>query len=123
MEDDVRKEFERLDENMYTRKCDACSKLHLPRKQKCDCGGHVSSLETESVINSSRYQQLPKYFSIGEILNHNPSNITLNEPIMVNPNSLKNMKVILDSLKPVLIGSNNDNRQWVFIGADGPPYT
>ena len=33
------------------------------------------------------------------------------------------MKVILDSLKPVLIGSNNDNRQWVFIGADGPPYT
>ena len=78
---------------------------------------------TESVINSSSYQQLPKYFSIGEILNHNPSNITLNEPIMVNPNSLKNMKVILDSLKPVLIGSNNDNRQWVFIGADGPPYT
>ena len=38
---------------------------------------------------------------------------------MVNPNSFNNLRLILDFLKPLLLG----NRQWVFIGADGPPYT
>ena len=95
--------------------------LHLPRKQKCICGGHVSSIETDGVKISGNYRnELPKYFSIGQILHYNPSNVALNEPIMVNPNSLKNLRIILDTLKPILIGSE---RKWVFISADGPPYT
>ena len=121
MENDVEKEVAQLKDSKYTQKCDACLMLHLPRKQKCICGGHVSSIETEGVKISGNYRnELPKYFSIGEILHHNPANVTLNEPIMVNPNSLKNLRIILDTLKPILIGSE---RKWVFIGADGPPYT
>ena len=99
-------------------KCDKCSTLHLPRKQKCSCGGHISPLE-EEIQQSERITELPKYFSIGEILNHNPAEISLNEPILLNPNSMKNLRAILDVLKPQLL---TDGRTWVFIGADGPPY-
>lgn len=68
-------------------------------------------METNGMRKSQN--ELPKYFSIEEILNHNPANITLNEPIMVNYG---------DSFKPLLIGTDKDGRQWIFIGADGPPY-
>ena len=34
-------------------------------------------------------------------------------------NSFKNMKIILDFLKAILICNG---RSWVFVGADGPPY-
>ena len=41
---------------------------------------------------------------------------------MFNPNSKENLKAILQHLKTILI-DNGDGRQWVFVGADGPPYT
>ena len=37
-------------------------------------------------------------------------------------NSKENLKAILQHLKMILI-DNGDGRQWVFVGADGPPYT
>ena len=73
----------------------------------------------EEIQQSERMIELPKYFSIGEILNHNPAETSLNEPILLNPNSMKNLRAILEALKPQLL---TDGRTWVFIGADGPPY-
>ena len=50
----------------------------------------------------------------------NPTDLSLNEPVMENPNSVERLRYILDTLKPRLI---NADRKWVFIGPDGPPYT
>ena len=111
-----------LNNSKYTRKCTQCSELHLPRKQKCSCGGKVESIETSSGNLSSFQDKIPKYFHIGEILDFNPSDTSFNEPIMLNPNSFTNIKSILDILKSSVIDSSN-GREWVFIGADGPPYT
>ena len=44
----------------------------------------------------------------------------IREQIMVNPNSLKNVKEILDEYK-VLHGIGN-NRQWMALGCNGPPF-
>ena len=42
------------------------------------------------------------------------------EPVLLNPNSYKNIKVILNEIKE---NSNiGKDREWVFIGCDGPPY-
>ena len=120
METAITQELQRLQNSNFTRKCNSCSMLHLPRKQKCPCGGHISSLQ--SIENQPSLQcrhKLPKYFSIGEILDYNPTEVSLNEPIMLNPNSLTNLKTILDKLKSLLL---IDGREWAFIGADGPPY-
>ena len=62
-----------------------------------------------------------KYFHIGELLDYNPVDASLIEPIMSNPNSKENMKKILDHLKAMLIDGSN-GQEWVFVGADGPPY-
>ena len=43
----------------------------------------------------------------------------MGEPIVVNPNSYDNIKIILSDLKRQLIGSS---RKWVFLGCEGPPY-
>ena len=117
----VQQEMERFKDAQYTRKCEACSMLHLPRKQKCSCGGRVSSINVHESENSATgvTNKMPKYFDIGEILNMNTSDLSLNEPIMKNPNSRESLIYILDTLKCRLI---DKNRKWVFIGADGPPY-
>ena len=123
MEVNIAEEIKRIDNAQFTRQCNDCSKLHLARKQKCSCGGRVSALVGEdSQGTSASYvkNNLPKYFSIGEILNMNSTDLSLNEPIMENPNSVERLRYILDTLKPRLITAD---RKWVFIGADGPPYT
>ena len=70
--------------------------------------------------------EFPKYIHIGEILNYNPADTSVNEPAMFigthTYNSKENLKAILQHLKMILI-DNGDGRQWVFVGADGPPYT
>ena len=49
----------------------------------------------------------------------NTKEITIGEPVLLNPNSYENLEKIIDSLKETLdIGST---RQWSFIGCDGPP--
>ena len=50
----------------------------------------------------------------------NPADITMGEPVLVNPNSFDNIKTILDNIKSRAITVNG--RKWVFVGADGPPY-
>ena len=44
----------------------------------------------------------------------------MGEPILVNPNSFKNLETILDQLHENII--ENSEREWLFVGADGPPY-
>ena len=115
-------ELKKLSESQYTRKCDACGTLHLPRKQKCQCGGRVSSITQNTTTKVKCTQEFPKYIHIGEILNYNPAATSVNEPSMFNPNSKESLKNILQHLKKILI-DNGDGRKWVFVGADGPPYT
>ena len=114
-------ELEKLSQNKYTSKCNACATLHLPRKQKCHCGGRVIPILKSSNSPQTFFNhELPKYFHIGELLDYNPVDASLIEPIMSNPNSKENMKKILDHLKAMLIDGSN-GQEWVFVGADGPP--
>ena len=48
----------------------------------------------------------------------NKANLKMGEPVMVNPNSYTNIEIILDELKNQLI----NERKWVILGCDGPPY-
>ena len=44
----------------------------------------------------------------------------MGEPVLVNPNSFKNLGMILEQLHENAI--KNSEREWFFVGADGPPY-
>ena len=81
--------------------------------------GLAAEIEEAKDTRFNTKMQMPKYFSIGDVLNMNSTDLSLNEPIMENPNSVERLRYILDTLKPRLI---NEDRKWVFIGADGPPY-
>ena len=82
-------EVKLLDNSQFTCKCDNYSMLHLPCKQKCSCRGHISLIEIDS--KKSLDHNLPNYFSIGEVY----VEVSLNEPMMCNAKSFKNMKNIL----------------------------
>ena len=122
METHISQEVINIQNAKFTRICDICATMHLPRKKKCPCGGHVSAIDrnSDSMTQSHGIKNtLPKYFHIGEVLNMNSTDLSLNEPIMENPNSFDSIRKILDTLKPRLI---KGERKWIFIGADGPPY-
>ena len=46
--------------------------------------------------------------------------IKMSEPILLNPNSCKNIHHILKQFK--IFAKIGIDREWVFIGCDGPPY-
>ena len=114
-------ELKKRKDSQYTRNCDECGTLHLPRKQKCECGGHVSAIPRSTSTREKFINEFPKYIHIVEILNYNPADTSVNEPAMFNPNSKENLKSILLHLKTILI-DNGDDQQWVFLESDGPPY-
>ena len=61
-----------------------------------------------------------KYINLGKIKNTNLCPVSVDEPILLNPNSYENLVQILDSLKENLaIGRE---REWTVVGCDGPPY-
>ena len=118
METHISQELINIQNAKFTRICDICAMMHLPRKKKCPCGGHVSAIDrnSDSMTQSHRIKNpLPKYFHIGEVLNMNSTDLSLNEPIMENPNSFESIRKILDTLKPRLIKGES---KWIFIGAD-----
>ena len=104
MESHILKEIEEIDNSQFTRKCDSCAMLHLPRKQKCVCGGRVSAIDKNAKDKGDTEEcginRLPKYFSIGQVLNMNTSEISLNELVMKNPNSVESLKYILATVDP-----------------------
>ena len=90
---------------------------------KCDdCGNIISKIKKADNSNESAasLKAMPKYFEIGEINAPNHVRISMGEPILVNPNSFKNLETILDQLHENII--ENSEREWLFVGADGPPY-
>ena len=57
---------------------------------------------------------------IGQKSNPNPTTFQMGELVLVNPNSYVSVRAVLDSYK-TLHGIGID-REWVFLGCDGPPY-
>ena len=101
----------------------SCNQHYESLKRKCErCKSKVvKEIEDTEIPNVDIGSKLPKYFQVGESLIPNHVDITMGETIPVNPNSYANMEVILESLKDQLITTKK--KEWVFIGADGPPYT
>ena len=90
-------------------------------KRKCDkCGSRVSKQCSSSEDRPKKALFDCKYLSIGESSQSNHRHQQMGEPVLLNPNSYDNLRVILDSLKVNLDIGNT--RHWSFIGCDGPPY-
>ena len=103
--------------------CNHCNKEFYNHKVKCDdCGNVISKIKKADNSNESApsLKAMPKYFEIGEKNAPNHVQISMGEPILVNPNSFKNLEAILDQLHENIM--ENSEREWLFVGADGPPY-
>ena len=123
MENLIVKEIYDLELPSSNRCCSHCNKVFYNRKVKCDdCGNVISKIKKADNSNESApsLKAMPKYFEIGEINGPNHVQISMGEPILVNPNSFKNLETILDQLHENII--ENSEREWLFVGADGPPY-
>ena len=123
MENLIVKEIHNLELPSSNRCCSHCNKEFYNRKVKCDdCGNVISKIKKADNSNESApsLKAMPKYFEIGEINAPNHVRISMGEPILVNPNSFKNLETILDQLHENII--ENSEREWLFVGADGPPY-
>ena len=83
------------------------------------CTGKVRKME-ESDKSHLHFNFLPKFVFVGEKENTNRCKITMSEPVLVNPNSYKNLEIVLEKVKNMAI--DNCDIEWMFIGADGPPY-
>ena len=123
MENLTVKEIYNLELPSSNRQCSHCNKEFYNCKVKCDyCGNIISKIKKADNSNESapNLKAMPKYFEIGEINAPNHVRISMGEPILVNPNSFKNLETILDQLHENII--ENSEREWLFVGADGPPY-
>ena len=90
-------------------------------KRKCDkCGSQVAKRASENTIfHAPNQAATAKTNTFGANVNKNSVKVSVGEPIMVNPNSYANCKVILNEMKPRLI---SNDRKWAILGCDGPPY-
>ena len=107
------------------RKCSnqSCAVTYENLKRKCDaCGSRVEKID-QNVIKSN-ISSMHDVTDTSKVITINNCEVTpkikMFEPVLLNPNSYKNIKVILNEIK----GNNNigKDREWVFIGCDGPPY-
>ena len=100
-----------------------CKKIYNNLKYKCDdCKSKVVKYNPEPMKppSTSTDNTINYKFNIDIENKQNVKQISMAEPIFVNPNSYENIKVILDTLKDSLhIGIE---REWSFVGCDGPPY-
>ena len=101
----------------------SCKQHYESLKRKCDqCKSKVvKEIEDTEIPNVDIGSNLSKYFQVRESLIPNRVDITMGETIPVNQNSYASMEVILESLKDQLITTKK--KEWVFIGAECPPYT
>ena len=98
-----------------------CTTIYEKLKYKCDnCNSKVIKYKPEitprerSSGTDERYK-LPLYLAN----NQNSPQISMTEPIFLNPNSYKNITSIIDTFMISLqVGVK---REWSFIGCDGPP--
>ena len=101
MDADIGKILEHLENSDLTRVCSSCGTLYRARKLLCDhCKGSVVAREISNVQDDNEDGSvLPKYFNVGEVNLDNRTHISMGEPVLVNPNSYQNIKIILDKLK------------------------
>ena len=123
MENLIVKEIFNLELPFSNRCCSHCNKEFYNRKVKCDdCGNVISKIKKVDNSNESApsLKAMPKYFEIGEINAPNHVQISMGEPVLVDPYSFKNLETILDQLHENII--ENSERERLFVGADGPLY-
>ena len=123
MDSVIKSIIENLNQSEMPKKCDNCDKLYDSRKRKCtDCGGKVLNRDLSHTFEqpAGKSSTLPKYFNVGECSRDNPTDMTMGEPVLVNPNSTVNVNTVLGHTKYTYIA---EKRQWVFVGADGPAYS
>jgi hypothetical protein len=103
-----------------TRRCtnEQCLKPFDSLKRKCDCGSPIRKVSVEIARVTANNQLLNRSFDFGATEHKYRATITMGEPVLVNPNSYVNVKV-LDNMKDFLI---TGDRKWTFIGSDGPPF-
>ena len=100
---------------------EACQKIYETLKFKCDdCKSKVVKNSFNQVQKTDFPEPLNFEFDFENQNNQNNKYISMTEPIFVNPNSYDNITVIMDKLKEAV--SIGNERQWSFIGSDGPPY-
>ena len=87
-------------------KCDSCNRTAIACEITVHSGMHITS-------------KLPNYINIGETCFDNGTEIRIKEPVMTNPNSYENLLRFLENIKARYI---DDERKWLSVGADGPPY-
>ena len=91
----ILKEISTLENPPSNRFCSNCNKNYFNRKQKCDdCGCSIVSkanLVEDSEPNSFSCKGIPKYFDVDEINAPSHVNISMGEPVLLNPNSFKNL--------------------------------
>ena len=124
MENLTVKEISYLELPSSNRCCSHSNKEFYSRKVKCDDCGKLIISKTKKADNSDEstpsLKAMPKYFEIGEINSPNHDKTLMGEPTLGNPNSFKNLEAILDELHENMI--ENSEREWLFVGTDGPPY-
>ena len=124
MENLTVKEISYLELPSSNRCCSHSNKEFYSRKVKCDDCGKLIISKTKKADNSDEstpsLKAMPKYFEIGEINSPNHDKTLMGEPTLGNPNSFKNLEAILDKLHENM--TENSEREWLFVGTDGPPY-
>ena len=89
------------------RKCDECSSTVLKITEFNTTSNVVDILKCDNIDIGQQNKEIRPV-------------IKMAEPVLLNPNSYANMKVILSEVKK--FADVGVNREWVFIGCDGPPY-
>ena len=98
-----------------------CGTLYSSLKRKCNnCGAKVIIRSNEEIhfISAEEHVTAKSNRMRGEEIK-NKAILKVGEPIMINPNSYANVKVVLDNL---ITQALNDDRKWIILGCDGPPY-
>ena len=101
---------------------EACEKMFNSLKRKCDSCGSLVVKRTPAKVS----QHQSPYHNFGEVdigqcqNSETRPQIKMSDPVLLNPNSYKNLETILTEMKQ--FANIGKDREWVFLGCDGPPY-
>ena len=117
----VAREKQDVEQMIEKKAVELCRTLYTSLKRKCtDCGAKVVFKTYEEVrLISAEVPVTAKTNQLGGEVIKNNAVLNVGEPIMVNPNSYVNVKIVLDHL---IAHEINSERKWVILGCDGPPY-
>ena len=107
----------------FTKICGKCNITYTSLKRVC--GNCKESLEQlRSCIDDNCFENINLH-TLSENIGHksdteNRPTAKMAEPVLLNPNSFKNLESILNELKE--FAGIPSLRHWLFVGCDGPPY-